>query len=93
MKLKALLVVRSIVSWQILCMDKCLLPNIKALYINSLVPPCDCRTKCTATTPLFVCISFAKNHAHFCVYVFTKIYSRRGVFNAYLQILLLDFSP
>ena len=23
----------------------------------------------------------------------TKIYSRRGEFNAYLQILLLDFSP
>ena len=28
-----------------------------------------------------------------CTFLSTKIYSRRGVFNAYLQILLLDFSP
>ena len=66
-KLKALLVVRRIVSWQILCMDKCLLPNIEALYINSPVPPCDCRRKCTATMPLLVYVSFSQNHAHFCV--------------------------
>ena len=25
----------------------CLLPNIETLYINSSVPPCDCRRKCT----------------------------------------------
>ena len=71
-----------------------LLPNIEALYINSLVyisfykniatqeeTWCDCRRKCTKTKPIFVYV------------LFTKIYSRRGVFNAYLQILLLDFSP
>ena len=56
-----------------------LLPNIEALYINSPVPPCDCRRKCTKTRP------FLRS------FLFTKIYSRRGVFNAYLQ--LLDFSP
>ena len=27
------------------------------------------------------------------MFLFTKMNSRRGVFNAYLQILLLDFSP
>ena len=59
----------------------CLLPNIKALYINSPVPPCDCRRKCTETMPIFAYVSFY------------KIYSRKGMFNAYLQILLLDFSP
>ena len=58
-----------------------LLPNIEALYINSPVPPCDCRRKCTKTTTIFAYVSFY------------KIYSRRGVFNAHLQILLLDFSP
>ena len=42
---------------------------------------CDCRRKCT------------KPHPFLRMFLFTKIYSRRGVFNAYLQILLLDFSP
>ena len=28
------------------------MPNIEALYINSPVPPCDCRRKYTGTTPL-----------------------------------------
>ena len=59
-----------------------LLPNIEALYINSPVATsCNCRRKCTKTTPFLR------------TFLFTKIYSRRGVFNAYLQILLLDFSP
>ena len=40
-----------------------LLPNIEALYINSPVPPCDCRRKCTATMPLLVFVSFYKNIA------------------------------
>ena len=39
----------------------CLLPNTEALYINSRVPPCDCRRKCTATTPLLAYVSFYKN--------------------------------
>ena len=39
----------------------CLLPNIEALYINSPVPPCDCKRKCIATTPLLSYISFYKN--------------------------------
>ena len=77
-KLKALLVVRRIVSWQILCMDKCLLPNIEALYINSPVPPCDCRRKCTATTPLLVYVSFAQNHAHFAYVSFYKNILKKG---------------
>ena len=58
-----------------------LLPNIEALYINSPLSPVIAERKCTATTPLLVYVSFY------------KIYSRKGVFNAYLQILLLDFSP
>ena len=40
-----------------------LLPNIEALYINSPVPPCDCRRKYTATTPLLVYVSFYKSIA------------------------------
>ena len=39
----------------------CLLPNIEALYINSPVPPCDYRRKCTETMPLLVCVFFYKN--------------------------------
>ena len=39
----------------------CLLPNIEALYINSPVPPCDCRRKCTVTMPLLACVSFYIN--------------------------------
>ena len=39
----------------------CLLPNIEALYINSSVPLCDCRRKCTATAPVLVYVSFYKN--------------------------------
>ena len=38
-----------------------LFPNVEALYIDSPVPPCDCRRKCTATMPLLVYISFYKN--------------------------------
>ena len=58
-----------------------LLPNIEALYINSPVSPVI--TEENAQQPrLFLC-----------TFLFTKIYSRRGVFNAYLQTLLLDFSP
>ena len=38
-----------------------LLPNIEALYINSPVPPCNCRRKCTATTSLLAYVSFYKN--------------------------------
>ena len=34
-----------------------------------------------------------KPHLFLRTFLFTKIYSRRGVFNVYLQILLLDFSP
>ena len=58
-----------------------LLPNIKALYINSPVSPVIAEEN--AQQPrLFLC-----------TLLFTKIYSSRGVFNAYLQILLLNFSP
>ena len=57
-----------------------LLPNIEALYINSPVPPVIAEENAQKSHP-------------FCVRFFYKIYSRRGVFNAYLQILLLDFSP
>ena len=58
--------------------ESSLLP--KALYINSPVPPVIAEEN--AQQPrLFLC-----------TFLFTKIYSRRGVFNAYLQILLLDFS-
>ena len=58
-----------------------LLPNIEALYINSPVSPV-----------------IAEENAHqlclfLCTFLFTKIYSRRGVFNAYLQTLLLNFTP
>ena len=58
-----------------------LLPNIEALYINSPVPPVIAEEN-TQQPRLFLC-----------TFLFTKIYSRRGLFNAYLQILLLDFSP
>ena len=58
----------------------CLLPNIEALYINPPVPPCNCRRKCTAATPILAYVSL------------TKIYARRDVINAYLQLLLLNFS-
>ena len=37
-----------------------LLPNIEALYINSPVPPCDCKRKCTAATPLLVYVFLQK---------------------------------
>ena len=58
-----------------------LLPNIEVLYINSPVSPVIAEEN--AQQPrLFLC-----------TFLFTKIYSRRGVFNAYLQIFLLDFSP
>ena len=58
-----------------------LLPNIEALYINSPVPPAIAEEN--AQQPrLFLC-----------TFLFTKIYSRRGVFNVYLQTLLFDFSP
>ena len=57
-----------------------LLPNIEALYINSHVPPVIAEEN--AQQPrLFLC-----------TFLFTKVYSRRSVFNAYLQILLLDSS-
>ena len=58
-----------------------LLPNIEALYINS--PLSSMIAEENAQQPrLFLC-----------TFLSTRIYSRRGVFNAYLQILLLDFSP
>ena len=58
-----------------------LLPNIEALYINSPLSPVIAEEN--AQQPrLFLC-----------TFLSTRIYSRRGVFNAYLQILLLDFSP
>ena len=54
-----------------------LLLNIETLYINSPVPPVIAEED--AQQPrLFLC-----------TFLFTKIYSRRGVFNAYLQF---DFS-
>ena len=34
-----------------------------------------------------------KNHAHFAYVSFYKNILKKGVFNAYLQISLLDFSP
>ena len=37
-----------------------LLLNIEALYVNSPVPPRDCRSKCTKTTPIFAYV-FYKN--------------------------------
>ena len=43
------------------CLKSCLFLNIEALYINSPVPPCDCRRKCTETTPIFAYVSFYKN--------------------------------
>ena len=58
-----------------------LLPNIETLYINSPVPPVIAEENAQQPRPFL------------CTFLFTKIYSRRGVFNAYLQILLLDFSP
>ena len=58
-----------------------LLPNIEALYINSPVSPVIAEENAQQLR-LFLC-----------TFLFTKIYSRRGVFNAYLQTLLLDFSP
>ena len=58
-----------------------LLPNIEALYINSPVPPVIAEEN-VQQPRLFLC-----------TFLFTKTYSRKGVFNAYLQILLLDFSP
>ena len=58
-----------------------LLPNIEALYINSPVPPVIAEENAQQPRPFLR------------TFLFTKIYSRRGVFNAYLQILLLDFSP
>ena len=57
-----------------------LLPYIEALYINSPVSPVIAEENAQQLR-LFLCTFF------------TKIYSRRGVFNAYLQTLLLDFSP
>ena len=56
-------------------------PNIEALYINSPVSPVIAEEN-TQQPRLFLR-----------TFLSTKIYSRRGVFNAYLQILLLDFSP
>ena len=58
-----------------------LLPNIEALYINSPVPPVIAEENAQKSRPFLR------------TFLFTKIYSRRGVFNANLQILLLDFSP
>ena len=58
-----------------------LLPNIEALYINSPVPPVIAEENAQKSRPFL--------HT----FLFTKVYSRRGLFNAYLQILLLDFSP
>ena len=58
----------------------CLISN-EALYINSPV------------TPVIAEENAQKSHPFLHMFLFTKIYSRRGVFNAYLQILLLDFSP
>ena len=57
-----------------------LLPNIEALYINSPVSP-------------VIAEENAQQPRLLCTFLFTKIYSRRGVFNSYLQILLLGFSP
>ena len=56
-------------------------PNIEVLYVNSPVPPVIAEENAQKTMPIL---------RTFC---YTKIYSRRGMFNAYLQILLLDFSP
>ena len=39
----------------------CLMPNIKALYINLPVPLCDCIRKYTAIKPLLTYVSFYKN--------------------------------
>ena len=58
-----------------------LLPNIEVLYVNSPVPPVIAEENAQ------------KPHPFLRTFLFTKIYSRRGMFNAYLQILLLDFSP
>ena len=44
-----------------------ILPNIEALYVNSPVPPCDCRRKCT------------KNHAHFAYILLQKILKKDHV--------------
>ena len=70
-----------VVSRSVMFERSSILPNIEALHVNSPVPPCDCKRKCTKPCPFLR------------MFLFTKIYSRRGVFNAYLQILLLDFSP
>ena len=70
-----------VASRSIMFEKSCLLSHIEALYINSPVPPYDYRRKCTATIPLLTYDSYY------------KIYTRRGMINAYLQILLLDFSP
>ena len=41
----------------------CLLPSIKALYINSPIPPCDCKRKCTATMPRLAYVSYMQEGA------------------------------
>ena len=50
-----------VVSRSIMFERSYLLSNIEALYINSPVPLCDCRIKCTVTMPLLAYVSFYKN--------------------------------
>ena len=52
----------SYVAWRSYMFERsCLFLNIEALYINSPVPPCDYRRKCTETMPIFAYVSFYKN--------------------------------
>ena len=79
---KAILVYDTYVASQSVMFERsCLKPNIKALYINSSVPPVIAEENVQQSCPFL------------CTLLFTKIYTRMGVINAYLQIMLLDFSP
>ena len=71
----------------------CLLPNIKALCINSLPVIAEenaQQPRLFLRTFLFTKIYARKDMINV---LFTKIYARKDMINAYLQILLLNFSP
>ena len=73
-----------VASQSIMFERSCLLPNIEALQTNSPVPACE-----------FVIAEENKKQPHpiLHMFLFTKIVCKKGIINAYLQIVQLDFSP
>ena len=59
-------------------------------YYWSLV---DKFSTCTSLIIVIVEENAQQLHPFLCMFLLTKLYVRRGIINAYLQIFLLDFSP